>query len=230
MTKILDYLYSVADEKYRKFNYKLTPNVEYEKIIGVKIPVLKNIAKTIIKQNWRDFLSAPDDEIFELVMLKGIIIATASMNIEERLKYIDYFLPKINNWNICDIFCTSFKPKACENEIYLKYISDYFFDEREFYVRFAVVLSMKLCTDSGSISNAMQTLVKIKNDGYYAKMAIAWAISVYFIRAEDIVYPYLKELRFNKFVQNKSIQKICESLRVSEEIKTDIRQYKIYTV
>lgn len=229
MTKILDYLYSVSNEEFRKFTYKLTPNVEYEKIIGVKIPTLKNIAKTITKQDWHEFLSCPDDGIFELVMLKGIVIATADMGIEERLKYIDYFLPKINNWNVCDIFCTSFKPKHCEKDIYLRYISDYFFDEREFYVRFAVVLSMKLCTDSSSISNVMQTLVKIKNDGYYAKMAIAWATSVYFVRAEDIVYPYLKEMRFNKFVQNKSIQKICESLRVSDETKTEIRQYKIYT-
>lgn len=227
MSEILDYLYSVSDEEFRKFTCKLTPNTEYEKVIGVKVPVLKSIAKSIIKENWRDFLSASDNGIFELIMLKGIIIATASMSIEERLEYIEQFLPMINNWNICDIFCTSFKPKACEKDKYLQYISEYFFDEREFYVRFAVVLSIKLCTDSNRINNAMQNLVKIKNDGYYAKMAIAWAISVYFIRAEDIVYPYLREIRFNEFIQNKSIQKICESLRVSKETKNDIRKYKI---
>lgn len=226
MSQILDYLYSVSDEEYRKLTCKLTPNVEYEKVIGVRVPILKNIAKSIIKQDWREFLQSSDNGIFELIMLKGIVIATAKTDIEERLNYIEHFLPMINNWNVCDIFCTSFKPKSCEKERYLQYISEYFFDEREFYVRFAAVLSIKLCTDSDSIRSIMPNLVKIKNDAYYAKMAVAWAVSVYFIRAKDIVYPYLKERCFNEFVQNKSIQKICESLRVSNEEKAELKQYK----
>lgn len=226
MSKILDYMYSVSDEEYRKFTCKLTPNAEYEKVIGVRIPILKNIAKSIIKQDWREFLRSSDDGIFELIMLKGIVIATAKTDIEERLSYIEKFLPKINNWNVCDIFCTSFKPKSCEKDKYLQYISEYFFDEREFYVRFAVVLSIKLCTDRDSISSIMPNLVKIKNDAYYAKMAVAWAVSVYFIREKDIVYPYLKEKCFSEFVQNKSVQKICESLRVSNEVKTELKQYR----
>lgn len=172
MYQILDYLYSVSDEEYRKLTCKLTPNVEYEKVIGVRIPILKNIAKSIIKQDWREFLQSSDNGIFELIMLKGIVIATAKTDIEERLNYIEHFLPMINNWNVCDIFCTSFKPKSCEKERYLQYISEYFFDEREFYVRFAAVLSIKLCTDSDSIRSIMPNLVKIKNDAYYAKMAV----------------------------------------------------------
>lgn len=230
MSRLIGYLRSVSDEEYRKLTYKLTPNTEYEKIIGVRIPVLRKIAKSIIKQNWQEFLSSPDDGIFELIMLKGIVIATADTDTEKRLEYTERFLPLINNWNVCDIFCASFKPTPSEKEKYLEYVYGYFFDDREFYVRFAVVLSMTLCRDKAETERMMSILVQIKNDAYYVRMAIAWAVSVYFVRTKDVVYPYLSEMRFSRSVQNKSIQKICESLRVSKEVKADIKRYKIPSV
>lgn len=225
---VIDRLYSVSDEKFRKFSHKLTPGVDYEKMIGVKVPILRQFAKDIVKQDWREFLQSDDDDIFELIMLKGIVIASANMDIDERLKYISSILPKINNWSVCDIFCTSIKPKSSEKEKYLHFISQYYNDSREFFVRFAVVLGMTLHKDEESIKKIMPILLNIKNDGYYVKMAVAWAVSVYFIRAEHIVYPYIKEKSFDETTHNKAIQKICDSLRVSRETKEDLKHYKIY--
>lgn len=226
--RVIEYLHSVSDEKFREFSYKLTPGVDRERMIGVRVPILRLLAKKIVKQDWRDFLQSNDDDIFELIMLKGIVIASANMDIDERLEYIASFLPRIDNWSVCDIFCTSIKPKANEKDRYLSFISQYYNDSREFYVRFAVVMGMTLHRDEESIKKIMPILADIVNDGYYVKMAVAWAVSVYFIRAEGIVYPYIKEKRLEGSTHNMAIQKICDSLRVAKETKDELKKYRVH--
>ena len=96
------------DPKYRAFSLKLLPGVS--NLIGVRLPLLRKKAKELAKTEiWREFLQKADESWFEEIMLKGFVIGQAEMSDEERLKWIAWFVPKINNWSVCDSFCNSLK-------------------------------------------------------------------------------------------------------------------------
>ena len=76
------------------------------------------------------------------------------------------------------------------------------------------------------IDEILQKVDRIENNEYYVQMAIAWLISFAYIKQKDKTEKYLLKNNLDKFTQNKSIQKICESFRVSKEDKEKLRQYK----
>ncbi len=56
-----------------------------------------------------EYLQSANEDSFEEIMLKGMVIGCAKCSIEERLSFIQSFIPKINNWSVCDSFCASLK-------------------------------------------------------------------------------------------------------------------------
>ena len=100
-------LKSLSDEKYRKFASGLLPGVS--NMLGVRLPLLRSVAREIAATDWRTYLSTADDEFFEEVMLKGFIIGSAKTDVEERLQLVREFIPKISNWSLCDSFCACLK-------------------------------------------------------------------------------------------------------------------------
>ena len=100
-------LRELAGEKYRKFTSGLVPGVD--NMLGVRLPYLQAIAREIAASDWRGYLSTADDEYFEEVMLQGFIIGLAKTDIDEKLRLIGQFVPKIDNWSVCDSFCARLK-------------------------------------------------------------------------------------------------------------------------
>ena len=122
---ILQILFSYQDKNYAQFVQKLLPkNIDREniKIIGIRLPQLRKIAKDLVKNNWQEFLNQNTNEYFEQIMLEGFVIAYAPININAKQKLIQNFLPKINNWSICDSFCASFQLKTKDKDLYLSFI------------------------------------------------------------------------------------------------------------
>lgn len=92
-----------ADLKYREFHSSLVPGAD--NILGVRIPQLRKMAKEIIKkEDWRTFIEATDIIYYEEVMLQGMVIGLAGMELEEQMKYVSCFIPRIDNWAVCDVF------------------------------------------------------------------------------------------------------------------------------
>ena len=107
MNNLKDKLFELSDEKYKKFHSGLCPNTD--NIIGVRLPKLREIAKEIAKGDWKDFLATSSNDYYEEVMINGLVIAYAKCDVDEKLNYIESFVPKIDNWAICDSFCNSLK-------------------------------------------------------------------------------------------------------------------------
>ena len=148
------------------------------------------------------------------------------MNVEERLNYIESFVPKIDNWAICDSFCNTLKFVNKNKEIMWEFIQSYLKSYNEFEIRFAVVIILNYYITEDYIDLVLKTLDNIKHDGYYVKMAVAWAISMCFIKFEEKTMAYLKDNSLDDFTYNKSLQKICESLRVDKNTKELIKSMK----
>ena len=224
MYDLRDKLFELSDDKFKTFHSRLCPNTD--NIIGVRLPLLRQIAKEIAKGDWRNFLSNSKEEYYEEILINGLVIAYAKCDVEERLNYIESFVPKIDNWAICDSFCNTLKFVNKNKEIMWEFIQPYLKSYNEFEIRFAVVIILNYYITEDYIDLVLKTLDNIKHDGYYVKMAVAWAISMCFIKFEEKTMAYLKDNSLDDFTYNKSLQKICESLRVDKNTKELIKSMK----
>lgn len=217
-------LLELRDSEYRDFSKKLLPGTT--NIIGVRIPDIRRIAKEIANDDVDNYLKSASDETFEEIMLQGMVIGYAKKNLENALNMINNFIPKIDNWSVCDCFCTGLRiAKKYPNEIW-NFIIPFLRDDRTFYVRFGVVMILKYYVDKEHIEKAFKEFDNIKNKDYYAQMAVAWAVSCYFIKFKNETMQYLKNNNLDDFTFNKSIQKIIESYRVDKNIKNKIKKLK----
>ena len=104
MEDIRKKLFELQDLKYKEFHSSLCPNVE--KIIGVRVPLLRQMAKDIAKKEYDNFFGNIEDKYYEELVLHGLVIGYAKITIEETFKYLEDFVPKINSWAVCDTTCS----------------------------------------------------------------------------------------------------------------------------
>lgn len=220
----LDHL---RDEKYRKFNESLIPGAEGTSY-GVRLPQLRAIAKEIIQGNWQQFLAeAQGSDIYEIVMLRGLVIATAPCDYDTRLQMIADFVPAISNWAVCDCVTSSIKSAAKHLPETWAFLQPYLESREEFPLRFAVVMLMDYFITDEYIDRVLDIYRSIHHEAYYVNMAIAWALSVCFVKFREKTLPLFQAQVLSPWVQNKAIQKCRESRRVSAEDKALLLQYKM---
>lgn len=221
---IKEKIFELSDSEFQKFQRKLCPNIN--NIVGVRLPLLRKLAKEISKDDWRNFLLTCPTDYFEETMLQGLVIGYAKADIEEILNHITNFVPKIDNWAVCDSFCTSLKfTKSNMNRVF-EFLKTYLESKKEFELRFGIVMLLDFYIVDQYINQVLILLNEIKHDGYYVKMAVAWALSICFIKYPDRTMIYLKNNNLDDFTYNKTLQKITESFRISKETKSIIRSMK----
>lgn len=222
--EIRERLFGLAEEDYRKFSSSLIPGEE--KLLGVRLPLLRELAKEIIRGDWRNYLDNALDEYYEEIMLQGLVIGYAKASPEEILKYTGCFIPKISNWGVCDSFCTGLKLSRKHPDMVWDFIQPYLRSDREFDIRFAVIMMLAHFIDDKHIDRVIASLDGIRHEGYYVRMGAAWAISVCYVKYPEKTMQYLKNSRLDDFTYNKSLQKILESYRVDQDAKAIIRTMK----
>ncbi len=223
-TGIKEKLKNLADEKYRSFCSGLVPDCG--NMLGVRLPQLRALAKEIAAADWRGYLEASDDEFFEEIMLQGFIIGLVKIDTEERLQLIADYIPKIINWSICDSFSAGLKFVKKNRERVWEFLQRYFNSDKEFEIRFAVVMAMDYFIDDDHIDELIMLFDRIKHDGYYVKMAVAWALSVCYVKFPGKTLVYLQHNELCDFTYNKALQKTIESNRVDSETKDLMRSMK----
>lgn len=217
-------LAALADEKYRKFQSGLIPGEE--RLLGVRLTDLRGLAREIAKGDWRDYLNNAQDESYEEIMLQGLVIGYAKAAPEEILHYTAQFIPKITNWGVCDSFCTGLKLAKKQPELVWNFIRPYLRSKKEFDIRFAVIMMLAHYITDEYIDEVLACLDRIRHEGYYVKMSVAWAVSVCYVKYPEKTMEYLKSCSLDDYTFNKSLQKILESFRVDQEAKAVIRSMK----
>lgn len=219
--EVKEKLLELSEGKYKDFISTLTPGAE--NILGIRIPLLRKLAKEIAKGDFRKFLKEVTDDTFEEVMLQGMVIGLCNADIEEILAMAADYIPKINNWAVCDNFCSELKITNKHRERVLEFLQPYLYSDKEFEIRFGVVMLLDYYIQPEYAPMAFAHFDRIKHEGYYVKMGVAWAISKYFIYLPEITMEYLKDNMLDKFTYHKSLQKIIESFRVGDAMKEIIR-------
>ncbi len=226
LKKIDENLREMADEKYREFHSRLIPGVE-SIFYGVRVPALRKLARQLVKEDWRGFVElTKDSSVYELNMLCGMVCALAKCDFEEKLEYMEKFIPSINNWAVCDIVCGDLKDVKKHQERMYEFILPYLESQKEYEVRFAVVILMQYFVTDEYINDVLKIYDGIRHKGYYVKMAVAWGISICYVKYRDITLEYLASCNLEDFTYNKSVQKMIESFRVSREDKEMLRSMK----
>ena len=225
---VLEELLAARDLAYQKFMSKLLPGIN--NIIGVRVPDLRKISKKLQKNFWQEYLTETihdSNQYHEETLIQGLVIATAKMSLEERLHLIQAYIPKLNNWAQCDMFCSSLKEVKKYPKEYWSLATSYCQASTTYKLRFGIVMLLTYYTNEEYAHMALNMLKSIKSDDYYVNMAIAWAISIFYIKQPQLTLPVLCNNNLNDFTHNKSIQKICESLRVSQKEKAYIKTFKL---
>ena len=142
------------------------------------------------------------------------------------MQALDMFVPKIHNWAVCDSCCMGYKFMEKEQEVWFSYLRKYRNSSREFEVRFFIVSLLAHYINEAYIEQVLEILNHTSHEGYYVKMAVAWAVSVYYVQHPKLTMQYLMKNKLDDFTYNKALQKITESLRVGKEEKEKIRSMK----
>lgn len=217
-------LASMAEPEFRKFEASLLPGVD--NIIGVRLPSLRKLAKKLSKDEWRSYLEGASDDTFEEIMLQGMVIGLVKSDVDEVLRYAAEFVPKIDNWSVCDTFCTGLKVAKRHQDRVLEFVLPYLSDRREYHVRFGVVMLLAHYVNDCYIDMVLKSLDRVCHEGYYVKMAVAWAVSVCYVKFPSLTMEYLTDNNLDDDTYNKALRKIVESSRVDKETKDMIRAMK----
>ena len=224
-----------SDPEYREFHSRLLPGITG--IMGVRTPVLRGIAKDLKKSGWQEYIKevsgawkekgqGTDGVLYDEMIIWGLCICGGCRDWDTAGEYVTAFVPAINNWAVCDIFCGSLKITGRYKEEVWQFIQPYFQSGGEYGLRFGTVMLLSHYTDRAYLEHALKLLDGVHHTGYYAKMAVAWAVSVYFVKFPDQVMEYLKQSSLDDWTYNKALQKITESFRVDRETKKLVRQMR----
>lgn len=223
--KIKEKLMELADPEYKKFHSGLCPGTD--NIIGVRIPTLRNFAKELTKQyEVNQLLKQIDNQYYEEIMLQGMVIVLAKQDFDTMKKQIEEFVPKIDNWAVCDVFCGGLKITKKRKEEMWDLLQKYLKSDQEFQIRFGVVMILNYYIEEGYLERIFKIFNAITSQAYYVQMAVAWAISICLIQFYEETIKYLKTAKLDDFTYHKALQKAVESYRITEERKNFLRKMK----
>ncbi|MBN2804981.1 MAG: DNA alkylation repair protein [Deltaproteobacteria bacterium] len=222
--EILDELNGLADRDYKAFNKKIIPTEHTT--IGVRVPVLRKIAKRIAEEATVEFIECDKENIYEMIMLEGMVLSYSDKSFIELLPLTEAFLNKVDNWAEVDSTVCDFKSIKNQKEDVLKIIKKWLKYDKEFFVRAALVILLAHYVQKENLEMLFKLSQSVKHKGYYVYMANAWLISVCMAKYPSETALFLKKNNLDKRTHNKAIQKSCESFRVSEEYKIKIKQLK----
>lgn len=215
----------MRDEKFRDFTSKLIPNVDKELIIGVRVPDIRRLAKSLSEEERKKFISGLPHKYHEENLLHGVMLQLIKNDIGEVITETEKFLPYIDNWAVCDIS----QSKLLERypDVVFGKVSEWAKSEKTYTVRFAIDVLLQFFLDENFTPEVFALAKSIVSDEYYVNMALAWFWSFALIKRYEETLPIIESERLPEFVHNKAIQKARESYRISDERKQYLNTFKI---
>ena len=224
-------LLTLQDEKYKSFSSMLIPSVDSQRIIGVRTPELRSIAKDIITNySYTDFLHALPHDYYEEDQIHVFLI-NETKDFDLCVKQFEEFLPYIDNWSTCDACsprCFNYnRPKV------LPLIKKCIASDKTYTVRFGISMLMKFFLDDEfklehlkMVSSLCRQPKKDQDDNYYINMMISWYFATALAKQWNSTLPFIKDRRLNPWCHSKTIQKAIESFRVPEQHKEVLKTFR----
>ena len=224
MEEIQKHLFELQDMAYRDFHSRLMPDIDKETVIGIRVPMLRKYAKSIVGTELAEkFIKELPHRYYEENNLHMMLI-TGIKDYDRCISEIERFLPYIDNWATCDFPA----PKCFENhkEDLLPVIKRWIASSETYTIRYGIGMLMRLYLDEDFDPEYVRLVVGVKSDEYYVNMMIAWYMATALAKQWDAVIPYIEEHRMSDWVHRKTIQKAVESYRITDEQKKYLKGYR----
>ncbi len=226
MTDIQKRLFELQDKEYALFQSKLTPTVAPELFIGVRVPRCRQLAKDLSKSQAaasEDFLHALPHKYYDENMLHALLISEIR-DYDLCMAELQAFLPYVDNWSVCDIMSPKcFKKHRTQ---LLQAIRAWLVSGKEYTVRFGLEMLMAHYLDEDFRPEYLEIAAEVRSDEYYVNMMIAWFFATALAKQWDSAVKYIEIGRLDPWVNNKTIQKARESLRISSKQKQYLSSFK----
>lgn len=224
MDNIKKKLFRLQDVGYGDFHSKLMPNIAREKIIGIRVPVLRRFVKELSEAEKEDFLQQLPHNYYEENNLHGLIIME-SRDYGSCIGELERFLPYIDNWATCDML----RPKILRKHLpeLLEKIHQWLASEDTYTVRLAIGFLMSFYLDDEAYQREyLAKVAEISSKEYYVRMMVAWYFATALAKQYQDALPYMQKGRMEEWTRRKAIQKAIESRRVSPEHKEHLRNFR----
>lgn len=222
MNELQQHLFGMRDAAYAAFIAKLTPGFPPSHFIGVRVPLLRTIARSFAKEEAasQSFLSHLPHSYYEEDMLHGMLISLVK-DYDRCLDLIDRFLPYVDNWAVCDTLSPKVfaKHKAQLLENILRWSSS----SHTYTCRFGLRMLMTHFLDDSFSADFLEIPATIRSEEYYVKMMVAWFFATALAKQWEATLPYLENRQLDPWTHRKTIQKAIESYRIPPERKDYLR-------
>lgn len=221
---VTDRLFSMQDESYREFHSRLMPGVDKQRVIGVRIPDIRKLAKEMLKDgSAEEFISVLPHFYYEENNLHAFIICSMT-DIERVISEVNRFLPYVDNWATCDSMRPVIFPK--HKQKVLQEAEKWMKSEDEFTVRFGIECMMNYFLGDDFRDEYAEAVSLVQSEKYYVNMMIAWYFATALSKNYDRVIGYLEEEKLPLWVHNKTISKANESFRINGGQKSYLKTLK----
>jgi len=205
-------LASFEDVGYKKMNYKII-DTNYQKI-GIRFPILKEIAKKISAGDFCAFLGVVDNIYYEEIMLEGLVIASMK-EFNTFLFYFENYIKKLDSFILCDGVISNMKIIKNHKKLFFKKIKRYIKSKEENVIRVGLVILLEFYIEEEHIDKILKLCDRVKKDTYGVNIALANLVSECFIREKKKTTEFLRYNKLNNFTQNKIISILRDSKQVS---------------
>ena len=212
------------DVKYREMQVRIIPTVKPERIIGVRTPELRQMAKQYAQAGDADlFLKNLPHRYFEEEQLHAFILS-GMKDYGECLAELNRFLPYVDNWATCD----QMSPKVFRKhrKELLNSIREWIGSKETYTIRFGIGMLMEHYLDGDFDPAYLEMAAGVRSGEYYVNMMTAWYFATALAKQYDAALPYIEQHRLDDWTHNKAIQKAIESYRITPEQKDYLRTLK----
>ena len=214
-----------GNESYAAFNRRIV-NTKME-VIGVRVPDLRRLERELAGNmsaaDISRLLAAPSN-LYDYVLLCGLLINRAKISDEEAIRLTRQYLPRVDSWAHIDVFVE--KKRRFAGEVWWDFALECLQNEDEFTVRYGVISLMTNFLDEAHIDQAFAALRDIKHNGYYVKMALAWLYATAAVNFFELTLAELENEHIDAWTRNKAYQKMRESRRFTPEQQAVILKKK----
>ncbi len=216
--EFLDLLKEYAEPDFAAFQRKLI--FTNEKILGVRTPVLRRLAREYASDFERIFQFP--NEYYEVTFIQ--LTMASALPYEEFILRIDACVYKMDNWATCD----SFKARCLRKnqDAFLPTLEALFCSDGEFYQRYVLVTLLSYYTEEKYLPVILKYLQRADTEKYYVHMAAAWLIAEVLIKHYETGVDWLKMRVVDGKTHDKAIQKATESFRLTDLQKEYLRTLK----
>lgn len=228
METIEKMLFEIRDAEYAAFQAKLTPSVDKELFIGVRVPEVRKLAKQLKNDPITEkFISELPHKYYDENMLHGLLVSEIR-DYNKAVEEMERFLPFVDNWAVCDIMSPKVfrKHKAELINSIRKWVSS----DETYTVRFGIEMLMSHFLDEDFKAEYLEIPAIIRSEEYYVNMMIAWFFATALAKQWESTVPYIENNRLDKWTHNKTIQKAVESYRITDEQKIYLKTLRITKV